>query len=90
MPHFLPDTSCLVAGLCAWHEHHERAAREIERRLDRGESLVVAVADLAPSCNRIQVAGAVRRCKQLVGDILGMQLVQRRSGAVCQNCSLVV
>jgi predicted nucleic acid-binding protein len=42
MPRFLPDTSCLVAALCAWHEHNERAAREIERRLDRGESLVVA------------------------------------------------
>ena len=42
MPRFLPDTSCLVAALCAWHEHYERAAREIERRLDRGESLVVA------------------------------------------------
>ena len=42
MPRFLPETSCLVAALCVWHEHNERAAREIERRLDRGESLVVA------------------------------------------------
>lgn len=42
MPRFLPDTSCMVAALCAWHEHHERAAREIERRLGSGEVLVVA------------------------------------------------
>ena len=42
MPRFLPDTSCMVAVLCGWHEHHERAAREIERRLERGEVLVVA------------------------------------------------
>ena len=22
MTRFLPDTSCLVAALCSWHEHH--------------------------------------------------------------------
>jgi predicted nucleic acid-binding protein len=32
----------MVAVLLGWHEHHEQAAREIELRLDRGESLVVA------------------------------------------------
>src|SRR5919199_1516384 len=42
MPRFLPDSSCMVAALLAWHEHHERAAREIERRLDHGEDLVLA------------------------------------------------
>lgn len=42
MPGFLPDTSCMVAAVCAWHEHHERAAEEIERRSARGEELVVA------------------------------------------------
>ncbi|SRR5579884_1287912 len=42
MPCFLLDTSCMVATLLGWHEHHERAVREIERRLDRGERLVVA------------------------------------------------
>ncbi len=42
MPRFLPDTSCLVAALCSWHEHHDRVAREIERRLGSGEGLVVA------------------------------------------------
>lgn len=42
MQRFLLDSSCMVAALCEWHEHHERAAREIERRLGDGESLVVA------------------------------------------------
>jgi predicted nucleic acid-binding protein len=42
MARFLPDTSCIVAALLVWHEHHERAAGEIERRLDLGEHLVMA------------------------------------------------
>ena len=39
---FLPDTSCMVAAVCGWHEHHERAAGEINRRLDSGEAMVIA------------------------------------------------
>lgn len=46
MPRFLPDTSCIIPVLCAWHEHHERATREVERRLDNGEILVVAAPGL--------------------------------------------
>lgn len=42
MPRFLPDTSCMVAAICGWHEHHARAAAEIERRLESGDALVVA------------------------------------------------
>ena len=42
MPRFLPDTSVMVAAVCTWHEHHGRAAEEIERRLGRGETLVAA------------------------------------------------
>lgn len=42
MPRFLLDTSCMVAALCNWHVHHERAVREVERRLNGGEMLVVA------------------------------------------------
>ena len=29
----------MVAAVCRWHEHHEAAAVEIERRLDRGERI---------------------------------------------------
>ena len=39
---FLPDTSCMIAAVCAWHEHHEVSRKEIERRLGRAETMVVA------------------------------------------------
>lgn len=42
MPTFAVDTSCMVAAVCTWHEHHAAAAASIERRLDRGEQLAVA------------------------------------------------
>jgi predicted nucleic acid-binding protein len=32
----------MVAAVCAWHEHHDRAAREIEGRLRRGEKMLIA------------------------------------------------
>jgi predicted nucleic acid-binding protein len=36
----------MVAAVCTWHEHHERAAGEIEERLQRGETLLVAARTL--------------------------------------------
>jgi predicted nucleic acid-binding protein len=39
---FLPDTSCMVAAVCGWHEHHGSARTGIERRLNRDETLWVA------------------------------------------------
>jgi predicted nucleic acid-binding protein len=36
----------MVAAVCTWHEHHERAASEIETRLTRGEPLIVAAPTL--------------------------------------------
>jgi len=39
---FLPDTSCLVAALCAWHEQHSATAEDLARRTKRGETLVAA------------------------------------------------
>jgi predicted nucleic acid-binding protein len=32
----------MVASLSVWHQHHERAATEIERRLNLGEEMVIA------------------------------------------------
>ena len=32
----------MVAAVCSWHEHHDTAAAELERRLGRGERLLVA------------------------------------------------
>ena len=42
MASFLPDTSCMVAAMCTWHEQHDRAGEEIERRLSRDETMIVA------------------------------------------------
>ncbi|RPJ50164.1 MAG: PIN domain-containing protein [Acidobacteria bacterium] len=42
MATFLPDTSCMVAAVCAWHERHRPARDEIERRLDAGAVMISA------------------------------------------------
>lgn len=42
MPGFLPDTSCMVAAVCAWHEHHEAAQSEVARRLGEDQPMLVA------------------------------------------------
>jgi predicted nucleic acid-binding protein len=40
---FAVDTNCVIAAVCDWHSQHHVAAAEIERRLDRGEHMAVAV-----------------------------------------------
>ena len=42
MSRFLCDTSCLVAAVCGWHEHHTRTVTELARRADSGDELVIA------------------------------------------------
>jgi len=44
---YLLDTSCVVAAVCSWHEHHETTRREIERRYAAGEAPVLAAHSLA-------------------------------------------
>jgi len=44
---YLLDTSCLVAAVCAWHQHHETTRKEIERRHAAAEPLVLAAHSLA-------------------------------------------
>lgn len=48
-PVFAVDTSCIVAAVCSWHEHHDAAVTAIENRLDAGERLAVAAHALAES-----------------------------------------
>ena len=43
---YLPDTSCLIALLCSWHEHHEATLREMNRRRRSGDTLVLAAHSL--------------------------------------------
>lgn len=42
MPAFAVDSNCMIAAVCSWHEHHAQAVKAIERRLDRGDRMVVA------------------------------------------------
>ena len=42
MRRFLPDTSCLVAAVCSWHEHHPATVEELVRRAKRREETVMA------------------------------------------------
>lgn len=49
MGSFLPDTSVMIATVCTWHEYHERAITEMERRLAERESLVIAAPALVES-----------------------------------------
>jgi len=39
---YLPDTSCLVAAVCSWHEHHESTAGELAARAKRRETMLMA------------------------------------------------
>jgi predicted nucleic acid-binding protein len=39
---YLPDTSCLVALLCSWHEHHAATLREMNQRARSGDRVVLA------------------------------------------------
>jgi predicted nucleic acid-binding protein len=43
---FLPDTSCMIAAVCSWHEHHEAAANDMERRLAGRAKVIVAAPSL--------------------------------------------
>ena len=47
MSTYLCDTSCLVAAISSWHEHHERTRAELDRRSNRGDQLVLAAHSLA-------------------------------------------
>ena len=46
MTNFLIDTNGMVAAVSEWHQDHERAAKEIHRRLDSGEDMVLAAHSL--------------------------------------------
>lgn len=46
MNSFLPDTNVMVATVCTWHAHHERAITEMERRMAKRESLIIATPTL--------------------------------------------
>lgn len=68
MSRFLCDTSCLVAAVCGWHEHHTRTVAELEGRARNGDELVIASHSLVethavltrlPSPHRLTPATAI-------------------------------
>jgi predicted nucleic acid-binding protein len=44
---FALDANWMIAAVCDWHEQHDEAAAEVERRLAAGEQLSVAAQALA-------------------------------------------
>jgi predicted nucleic acid-binding protein len=79
---FLPDTSCMIAAISSWHEHHEQARREIESRLSRKQRMIVAgpaliesysVLTRFPSPHRIAPADA--RSLLVANFLNGVQVV---------------
>jgi predicted nucleic acid-binding protein len=38
---FALDANCIVAAVCEWHANQQAAIGELERRLDRGETMAV-------------------------------------------------
>jgi predicted nucleic acid-binding protein len=44
---FFADTSCIIAAVSGWHEHHPQAAAEIERRLAARQRLATAAHAIA-------------------------------------------
>ena len=58
----------MIAAVCSWHEHHEPAAREIERRLASRAKMIIAAPALVeayavltrlPSPHRLSPATAL-------------------------------
>jgi predicted nucleic acid-binding protein len=75
---FAVDTNCIVAVVCDWHADQRAAIAELERRIDRGESMAVPVHALTeaysvltrfPAPHRIAAAEAWRLLKTGFSDM---------------------
>ena len=60
---YLCDTTCLVAAVSSWHEHHARTLAEIDRRTNRGDELVLAAHSLAETYSVLTRLPAPRRLR---------------------------
>lgn len=93
---FFVDTSCIIASVCSWHEHHAQAAAEIERRLAAGEQMATAAHAAAeayavltrlPSPHRLSPADALALIDgnfldgAVALDASGYRALLRRAGA---------
>ena len=91
MGFFALDTSCMVAAVCTWHEHHPAAAAGIERRLDRGERMAIAAHALVetyavltrlPAPHRLAPADAWALVK---GNFVKRAVLVSLNGAACAS-----
>lgn len=58
---FMPDTSCIVPALLAFHPDHSACRAALEERLGRGEQMVVAAHTLAEAYRVLTGMPAPRR-----------------------------
>lgn len=91
MSRFLLDTSCMIAAVCSWHEHHGAAAGEIEDRLGRGEELVSAAPALIETYAVLTRLPAPHRLDAVTAQTLvhanfieGKVVVAPAADALCQ------
>ncbi len=94
MTRYLCDTSCLVAAVCSWHEHHDRTRSEIERRATDGEELFLAAHSLAetyavltrlPSPHRLRAADAISLIEANWGQTRIVHLTGRETWRVIKE-----
>ncbi len=91
MSRYLCDTSCLIAAVCSWNEHHERTRFEIERRDTNGDELLLAAHSLAeiyavltrlPSPHRLRAADAFSLIESNWGQTSVVHLTGRETWRV--------
>src|SRR5438132_2317192 len=79
---FLPDSSCIVARLSDWHDDHSAARRELDRRLDADDKMILAAHALVeaysvltrmPEPNRLPPAVVLEMLRQ--GFVAGNRVV---------------
>lgn len=63
MSRYLCDTTCLVAAVSSWHEHHERTLAELDRRSNQQDQLVLAAHSLAETYSVLTRLPAARRLR---------------------------
>lgn len=75
---FAIDASCIVAAVCDWHANQQAAIAELDRRLDRGETMAVPAHALTeaysvltrfPAPHRIASVEAWRLLKTSFSDL---------------------
>lgn len=86
---FALDTSCLVALVCAWHEHHAPTLAAVEQRLDAGKSLALAAPALVETYAVLTRLPAPHRLSPADALVLLAENFERRWQAVALSADEV-